>query len=55
MNESPCINECVLDDDGFCIGCNRSVEEITSWKSMSDEEKHNVLDRIKEREMNESD
>jgi predicted Fe-S protein YdhL (DUF1289 family) len=46
MIKSPCIDKCGL-VDGVCKGCKRTGKEITKWKRMSDEEKQNVLDRIK--------
>ena len=30
-SDSPCVGICVLDEDGIrCIGCGRTIEEITS-------------------------
>ena len=29
--KSPCIRNCCLDENDICLGCFRSVEEITSW------------------------
>lgn len=52
-NKSLCVNICVLDDEGFCVGCDRSVEEITGWSSMTDEEKEEVLENIEERKLEE--
>ena len=32
MIESPCISICTIDSDsGYCIGCNRTEEEIAMW------------------------
>ena len=31
--ESPCVNICVLDAHGYCIGCYRTIEEIAGWRS----------------------
>jgi len=28
---SPCRNLCQLDQAGICIGCGRSIDEITEW------------------------
>lgn len=53
MEESPCINECELDDDGFCLGCGRTVAEITSWQEMTEEERQEVIERLKEEEIEE--
>lgn len=43
---SPCTNICELDEQGLCIGCLRTVDEITDWSVYTDEEKQTVLDRI---------
>jgi len=32
MNESPCIDVCKIDPESrLCIGCKRTIEEISSW------------------------
>tara|TARA_R100000900_G_scaffold28935_1_gene22795 strand:- start:832 stop:975 length:144 start_codon:yes stop_codon:yes gene_type:complete len=36
--ESPCVGVCELKDN-VCIGCNRTIEEITNWVPISQEEK----------------
>ena len=42
---SPCIQVCTV-VDGFCIGCERSAEEITEWLRATDERKLEILERI---------
>ena len=49
MIASPCQHICIL-EDGECIGCHRTKEEISKWRSMTDEEKQEVLNRIKKDE-----
>ena len=50
--KSPCIDICKLDKEtGICIGCFRTVEEIAKWKKMEDEEKLDVLGKLKDREI----
>ncbi|MCF2950235.1 DUF1289 domain-containing protein [Paraglaciecola aquimarina] len=44
---SPCVSNCVLDNDDICKGCFRSAAEITDWVSKSDEEKLNITIRCK--------
>lgn len=46
---SPCINVCALDDADICIGCQRSVAEITQWGRMNNAERRQVLLRCIER------
>lgn len=30
---SPCKALCKLTDDDICAGCNRTIEEITNWRT----------------------
>jgi predicted Fe-S protein YdhL (DUF1289 family) len=44
---SPCIAVCQMDQDNrYCIGCRRSLDEIRDWIIMGPEEKQAVLDRL---------
>ncbi len=40
---SPCIDNCCLDENDICLGCARSLEEITGWSNLSTTEKSAVL------------
>ena len=40
---SPCISVCSLDEEDICVGCYRSVGEITDWSAMTDSERREVL------------
>lgn len=44
VNDSPCVNVCNV-QDGVCIACNRTLEDITKWSQMTTEER---LERMKE-------
>jgi len=47
---SPCINVCTLDTaNGFCVGCFRSLDEISVWSSASNDERLNILDAVARR------
>jgi len=46
---SPCVHVCALDDEDICIGCQRSVAEITRWSLMENSERREVLMRCHER------
>ena len=35
-SESPCIATCVVNANGICVGCYRTLDEIATW-SMCDE------------------
>ncbi len=47
--ESPCVSICALDENDICMGCYRSAQEITDWFMASDEEKREILARVRER------
>jgi predicted Fe-S protein YdhL (DUF1289 family) len=32
---SPCINICALDEQGYCLGCYRTLDEIAGWSRLS--------------------
>lgn len=50
MVESPCINYCKYDaEHGFCLGCYRTLEEISIWTRISDDEKSDILSFCYER------
>ncbi|WP_397449540.1 DUF1289 domain-containing protein [Pseudomonas sp. NA-150] len=40
---SPCVSICALDDDDICLGCQRTVSEITGWNRMDNTERRAVL------------
>lgn len=41
---SPCIGVCMLDADGLCMGCHRSIGEISRWAAMAEEERRRLVD-----------
>ncbi len=47
---SPCISICRMDaHSGFCIGCQRSLNEIAAWGQASDDYKRSVWLAIEQR------
>jgi uncharacterized protein len=40
---SPCVSVCALDIDDICVGCYRSVDEITRWSSLDNQAKRDVI------------
>jgi predicted Fe-S protein YdhL (DUF1289 family) len=40
---SPCIDICRLDDQGLCIGCRRTIEEIAEWSRASEARRREIL------------
>lgn len=49
---SPCIGVCKIDDEGFCMGCVRTIDEIRNWSIMLPEQRNNTLENIQERKKN---
>ncbi|AFM14771.1 DUF1289 domain-containing protein [Turneriella parva] len=48
--ESPCIAVCKLDDAGrICIGCYRTVDEITTWPQLDRQGKYAVIENARRR------
>ena len=41
--ETPCINICVIDNDGLCVGCARTLDEIARWGLLSADQRHEVM------------
>ncbi len=44
--ESPCVDICTLDDDDLCVGCGRSLDQISRWALMSREEQWAVVESL---------
>ncbi len=40
---SPCVDICRLDARGWCIGCRRTIEEITEWSRASEARRREIL------------
>ncbi|MCK7611136.1 DUF1289 domain-containing protein [Roseibium sediminicola] len=42
--KSPCIKTCQIDrQTGLCLGCLRTLDEISSWASYSDGQRADIL------------
>ena len=47
MTASPCRNICRIDDaSGWCVGCGRSLAEITAWMRLTGREREAVMQRL---------
>jgi len=48
---SPCISICKLNKStGYCDGCFRTEDEIALWPSMSNDDKLNMLNILRQRQ-----
>ena len=46
---SPCRRECTLDECDVCLGCGRTLAEITGWSALDEAGKRLVVDAAAER------
>ncbi len=47
--ESPCIRNCCLDNNDICMGCFRSLTEITQWAVVDDKTRREFLKNVTKR------
>jgi len=43
MIHSPCVARCGLNDDDYCMGCLRHIDEIVGWSQSSEEQKQAII------------
>jgi predicted Fe-S protein YdhL (DUF1289 family) len=46
---SPCVDICRLDARGFCVGCRRTIDEITEWPRASEARRREILRELERR------
>lgn len=47
---SPCISVCVMDEQaGICQGCYRTLAEIATWSRISNEDRWDIVQQLRER------
>lgn len=46
---SPCVRLCTLDEADVCVGCGRTLADITAWSKMPDADKAACVARARER------
>jgi len=45
--DSPCVRTCVIDQHSkFCIGCGRTLHEISYWTRYSPDERRHILAQL---------
>lgn len=50
MIASPCIDVCKMDEaSGLCLGCWRTLAEISAWGAASDDERQMILAAVARR------
>lgn len=48
---SPCIRNCCLNSDDVCLGCFRTLNEITLWAQADDKTRRQFANNAKNREL----
>ena len=48
--ESPCTDNCRLNDAGTCLGCFLSIEEVNQWDVASNQERVVMLENARQRQ-----
>ncbi len=46
---SPCVRNCCLNNDDICLGCFRSLYEITHWTQVNEKTQKLYLDHARQR------
>lgn len=46
---SPCVRNCCLDERDICLGCYRTITEITGWSTADNHQRNDILMRCEQR------
>jgi predicted Fe-S protein YdhL (DUF1289 family) len=46
---TPCTGVCTMADNGLCMGCFRSLDEITHWLAFSQEQREFIVGQLESR------
>ena len=46
---SPCVGVCQYNNEEVCSGCFRTVEEISQWTKISEEEREKIMSQLDDR------
>lgn len=48
---SPCVDICRLDAQGLCVGCRRTIGEISEWSRAGDARRREILSELQRRKI----
>ena len=48
---APCIKVCTYDNEGYCLGCQRTAEEVKTWRDRTEEEQLWGIEVLRERKL----
>lgn len=43
---SPCVARCGLNDENYCMGCFRHIDEIVRWRDASEAQQVDILNQL---------
>jgi len=46
---TPCIGVCQYDNEDICRGCFRTLDEISNWALMTEEERKEIMKKLNQR------
>ncbi|MBR9726890.1 DUF1289 domain-containing protein [Shewanella intestini] len=41
--QSPCVARCGLNDDDYCMGCYRHIDEIVAWSKANEQQQQQIV------------
>lgn len=48
---TPCIKVCTYDEQGYCLGCSRTKEEIQGWRHRTEEQQLAGIEMLRDRKI----
>ena len=52
---TPCIKVCTMDEYGYCLGCQRTEEERSTWRDRTEEEQLAGIEVLRDRRIARAD
>ena len=50
--QSPCVGICAMsEENGYCLGCYRTIDEIRNWWDMTDTERKDTVSACEQRQI----
>ena len=46
---SPCISVCEYDEQGYCLGCQRTEEEVRGWRDRTEQQQLDGIEMLRGR------
>ena len=54
MISSPCVRNCCLNEQDYCLGCYRHLDEIVGWRRYSEAERLAIMAECQQHKLNRS-